>query len=142
VSQTNGFARGGLDGPPQQWRLALRRLPVTLAVLVVVASTAAGLAYVASGSGVHGFRAILVNDLGETVLYGGCDETDCKKGGALSPQQLAAGERDTVQLHVGGDGNPILVLTPDGKRVGCLFLRYKKAPAVEPVIRLSKAIGC
>ena len=123
MAETNGFARGGLDGPPRQWQVALRRLPLTLAILIFVGGTAAGLAYVASGSSSKGVEAVFVNDVGETVLYGGCDESDCKKGGALSPQQLTAGQRVRVRLALGQGGNPILVLTPAE-----LLARLPKAP--------------
>src|SRR5438034_4737151 len=96
---TERFEPGPLDRPQQRWRTALRRLPVTLAVLAVVGGGAAGLAYVASGSGVHRFPARVVNDLGRTVEFGVCEHDDCKKGGTSAAFSLAPGQRLTVGLR-------------------------------------------
>jgi len=38
--------------------------------------------------------------------------------------------------------NPLLVTTPEAKRLGCFFLRYAKTPLHPPVIRLSTAQPC
>ena len=87
---------GPLDRAPARWRVALRRLPVTLAVLLIAGGGAAGLAYVASGSGAHRFPATLLNDLGETVEVGACAADDCKSGGSLNAFRLAPGQEMTV----------------------------------------------
>jgi hypothetical protein len=134
--------RGQLDLPPSRWRVVLRRLPITLAVLLTVGGAAAGLAYVASGSGTHGFPARLTNDLGETVEVGPCAESDCRKGGSLGPQSLAADQELTVGLRTGRSPNPFLITTLAGVRVGCLFLRYAKEPPEAPLVPLSRARRC
>jgi len=131
-----------LDLPQPRWRIVLRRLPVTLAVLAVVIGGAAGLAYVASGSGAHRFPARLVNDLGRTVELGECEHSDCKKGGMLTAFTLKPGQGLTVGFRAGSALNPIMVTTPESKRLGCFFLRYANEPARAPVIRLSRAARC
>jgi hypothetical protein len=139
---TEPFAPGPLDRPAPRWRVALTRLPVTLAVLLVVAGGAAGLAYVASGSGEHRFPATLLNDLGERVQVGACEQDDCKSGGLLNAYLLSPGKRLTVALRPGSTVNPILITTQESKRVGCLFPRYRHAPKTPPLIRLSEARTC
>ena len=131
-----------LDRPQPRWHVALRRLPVTLAVLAVVGGGAAGLAYVASGSGAHRFPAHLVNDLGRTVELGECEHEDCKMGGMLTAFTLEPGKRLTVGLRTDSALNPILITTPESKRLGCFFLRYAKKPERTPLIRLSSAQKC
>jgi hypothetical protein len=138
----SGYEPGPLDRPQPRWRVALRRLPVTLAVLLVVGSAAAGLAYVASGSGTHRFPATLLNDLGQTVEVGACAESDCKSGGILNAYRLAAGQELTVALRAGSAANPILITTLAGKRVGCLLPRYRRAPMTPPLLRLGQAHPC
>ena len=139
---TERFEPGPLDRPQQRWRLALRRLPITLAVLAVVGGGAAGLAYVASGSGTHRFPAILRNDLGATVVVGACEEDDCTPGGIVNGFRVPPGQELTVGLRAGSVVNPTLITTLEGKRIGCLFLRYAKTPARPPVIRLSDGRSC
>jgi hypothetical protein len=131
-----------LDRPQPRWRVAVGRLPITLSVLAIVAGGAAGLAYVASGSGVHHFRAEVVNDLGQTVEFGSCEHDDCKKGGMAPAFTLDPGERLEIGLRASSVVNPLLVTTPEAKRLGCFFLRYAKAPPRPPVISLSKAQAC
>jgi hypothetical protein len=138
---TERFERGPLDRPQSRWRIAFRRLPVTLSVLAVVTGGAAGLAYVASGSGVHRFSATLRNDLGQTVIVGSCEHKDCKKDGVTTAYRLAPGQSLTVGFHA-GSVNPILVTTQESKRLGCFFLRYATPPARAPVIRLSEGRSC
>jgi len=131
-----------LDRPEPRVRVALRRLPVTLGVLAVVGGSAAGLAYVASGSGVHRFEAALRNDLGRPVEVGACEQDDCKSGGMLTANRLAPGDRLRIGLRADSVVNPILVTTLESKRIGCLFLRYAKKPAQPPLIGLSRARPC
>ena len=131
-----------LDRPESRRRIALRRLPVTLAVLAFVGGGAAGLAYVASGSGAHRFPARLVNDLGRTVEVGECEHDDCKKGGMLTAFTLGPGQRLGIGLRSDSALNPIMITTPESKRIGCFFLRYAKQPAQTPVLRLSSAPKC
>jgi hypothetical protein len=131
-----------LDRPEPRWRLALHRLPVTLAVLLVVGGGAAGLAYVASGSGTHRFPAMLLNDLREPVQVGACAQDDCKSGGLLNAYRLAAGERLQIALRAESAANPILITTLEAERVGCLFPRYEEKPQTRPLIRLSTARSC
>jgi hypothetical protein len=142
AGSTEHFEPGPLDRPQARWRLALRRLPVTLAVLAVVGGGAAGLAYVASGSGTHRFPAVLRNDLGAGVVVGACEEDDCTPGGFVNGFRVPPGGELTVGLRAGSVVNPMLITTLEAKRIGCLFLRYAKAPPRAPVIRLSEAKSC
>jgi hypothetical protein len=135
------FEPGPLDQAPSRRRTALRRLPLTIAVLAIVGGSAAGLAYVASGSGTHRFRATIRNDLGRVVQVGGCEKDDCT-GGMLSSYRLAPGRLLSVGLRPGGVVNPILVTTLESKRLGCFFLRYAEEPSRPPLIRLSSAQPC
>ena len=139
---TQRFEPGPLDRPQPGWRLGLRRLPVTLGVLVIVGGGAAGLAYVASGSGTHRFPAILLNDVGQSLEVGACAEDDCKSGGILNAYRVAPGQELTVALRAGDAVSPILITTLAAKRVGCLFPRYRKAPKTPPQIPLSRAHTC
>lgn len=125
----------------ERWRVVFRRLPLTLAVLAVVGGGAAGLAYVASGSGAHRFPATLQNDLGRPVELGECEEDDCTPGGMLVGYRLDAGQKLRVGLRTSVI-NPILITTPESKRIGCLFLRYAEEPATTPLILLSASRPC
>jgi hypothetical protein len=142
---SDGMSRSPLDPldlPQPRWRLAIRRLPVTLAVLAVVGGGAAGLVYVASGSGVHHFPARLVNDLGYTVEVGACEQDDCKKGGMLAAVALQPKQQLLVGVRTASVVNPILVTTPEAKRIGCFFLRYPKEPVRPVVVWLTNARPC
>ena len=137
------LSRWGAGSPPaSRWQLALRRLPLTLSVLLIVGGAAAGLAYVASGSGGHGMAATFYNDLGETVEVGSCADPKCKSGGSLDAQRVAARQSLLETLRTGSAVNPFLVTTLAGQRVGCLFLSYRRQPRESPVIPLSRVVRC
>ena len=136
------FEPGPLDRAQPRWRIALRRLPVTLAVLAIVAGGAGGLAYVASGSGTHRFPAVLRNDLGESVELGACEHDDCKSGGIVTAYRVEDGQELEIGLRAGSVVNPVLITTLEARRLGCLFLRYRKAPPTPPTITLSQARPC
>jgi hypothetical protein len=56
---------------------------------------------------------------------------------ALEPkQQLLVGVRTASVV------NPILVTTPEAKRIGCFFLRYSKEPVRPVVVWLTNAQPC
>ena len=132
-----------MASPPRgRGRLVLYRLPVTVAGLVLIGLIVAALTYVARDPGKPGFAATFVNNLPLTVLFASCADARCDNGGNLGVQKLRQGERSRVALRAGPLVNAFELTTQTSRRVGCFFLRFRRPPAVEPVIPLSRAKHC
>src|SRR5437667_3265649 len=118
-------------------RLALRRLPVTLAVLAVVGGVSAALVYIAAGFGSGQLPVTLSNNLDRAVEIGRCVQPTCRSGARSSIHRVEPGQSRVEAVDRGTTITAFLVTTPAGARIGCLFLRYRHLPKKSPTIPLS-----
>ncbi len=124
-------------------RVVLRRLPVTLAVLLVVVGVSAALVYIAAGFGSGQVPVTLVNDLGRAVEIGRCVEATCRSGARSSIHRVEPRQARVEAVDRKPGVASFLVTAPSGARIGCLFLRYRQLPQKKSsTVPLSSARRC